>query len=232
MMINMGQMILSGPSIITIWTYQDMMEWMSRMLVGEMAGADDDFGSGVKELLLVWIQTANLLGLSTMINMGQMILSEPSIFIVWTYQDMMEWMSRMLVGEMADANEDFGSGVGELWLIWIQNLFLLWLSTMINMGQMILSEPSIITIWTYQDMMEWMSMMLVGEMAGADEDFGSGSLELWLIWIQTLTLLLLSTMINMGQMIPSEPSIIIIRTYQDMMESMSRMLVGEMAGPD
>jgi hypothetical protein len=45
--------------------------------------------------------------------MGQMILSEPSIIIVRTYQDMMEWMSRMLVGEMdgANDNEDFGSGV-------------------------------------------------------------------------------------------------------------------------
>jgi hypothetical protein len=41
---------------------------------------------------------------------------------------------------------------------------------MINVDQMILSEPSIIFIWTYQDMMEWMSMILVGEMAGADED--------------------------------------------------------------
>jgi hypothetical protein len=46
--------------------------------------------------------------------MGQMILSEPSIIIVRTYQDMMEWMSRMLVGEMAgaDDNEDFDLGVG------------------------------------------------------------------------------------------------------------------------
>jgi hypothetical protein len=52
-----------------------------------------------------------------MINMGQMILSGPSIFIMWIYQDMMEWISRMLVGEMADANDDFSSGVGELWLI-------------------------------------------------------------------------------------------------------------------
>jgi hypothetical protein len=42
-MIHMDQMILSEPSIIFIWTYQDMMEWMSRMLVGEMAGADEDF---------------------------------------------------------------------------------------------------------------------------------------------------------------------------------------------
>ena len=25
-------------------TYQDMMEWMSRILVGEMAGGDEDFG--------------------------------------------------------------------------------------------------------------------------------------------------------------------------------------------
>jgi hypothetical protein len=40
-MIHMGQMILSEPSIIIMWTYQDMMEWMSRILVGEMAGADE-----------------------------------------------------------------------------------------------------------------------------------------------------------------------------------------------
>jgi hypothetical protein len=44
-MILMGQMILSEPSIIIIPTYQDMMEWMSRILDGEMAGADEDFGS-------------------------------------------------------------------------------------------------------------------------------------------------------------------------------------------
>jgi hypothetical protein len=40
------QLVLSKPSIIIIWTYQDMMEWMSRILDGEMASADDeDFGS-------------------------------------------------------------------------------------------------------------------------------------------------------------------------------------------
>jgi hypothetical protein len=38
------QMMFSEPSIIMIRTYQDMMEWMSRMLDGEMAGADGDFG--------------------------------------------------------------------------------------------------------------------------------------------------------------------------------------------
>jgi hypothetical protein len=92
-------MILSKPSIIIIWTYPDMMEWMSRMLVGEMAGADEDFGSEVGQMWLVFVQTTTPLGLS-MINMGQMILSKPSIIIIWTYQDMMEWMSRMLVGEM------------------------------------------------------------------------------------------------------------------------------------
>jgi hypothetical protein len=43
--ILMVQMILSKPSIIIIRTYQDMMEWMSRILDGEMAGADEDFGS-------------------------------------------------------------------------------------------------------------------------------------------------------------------------------------------
>jgi ATP-dependent RNA circularization protein (DNA/RNA ligase family) len=44
-MIYMSQMILSEPTIIIIWTYQDMMEWMSRILIGEMAGADEDFVS-------------------------------------------------------------------------------------------------------------------------------------------------------------------------------------------
>jgi hypothetical protein len=43
-MIHMGQMILSEPSIIIIIRYQDMMEWMSRILDGEMAGADEDLG--------------------------------------------------------------------------------------------------------------------------------------------------------------------------------------------
>jgi hypothetical protein len=37
-----------------------------------------------------------------MILMGQMTLSEPSNIIIWTYQDMMEWMSRILDGEMAN----------------------------------------------------------------------------------------------------------------------------------
>jgi hypothetical protein len=49
-----------------------------------------------------------------MIHMDQMILSEPSIIIIWTYQDMMEWMSRILVGGVAGAGEDFGSEVGQL----------------------------------------------------------------------------------------------------------------------
>jgi hypothetical protein len=79
---------------------------------------------------------------------------------------------RILVGEMAGANEDFGSVVGQMWLIFVQAQQLpIQLSIMIHMDQMILSELSIIIIWTYQDMMEWMSRILVGEMAGADEDF-------------------------------------------------------------
>jgi hypothetical protein len=53
-----------------------------------------------------------------MIHMEQMILSEPSaIVIIWTYQDMMEWMSRMLVGEKAGAVRISDSEVGQMWLI-------------------------------------------------------------------------------------------------------------------
>jgi hypothetical protein len=46
----MDQMILSEPSIIFIWTYRDMMEWMSRILVGELAGADKDFSLEVGQV--------------------------------------------------------------------------------------------------------------------------------------------------------------------------------------
>jgi hypothetical protein len=51
-MIDMDQMILSEASIIIMWTYQDMIEWMSRILVGEMAGADEDFGLEVVQMRL------------------------------------------------------------------------------------------------------------------------------------------------------------------------------------
>jgi hypothetical protein len=50
----------------------------------------------------------------------EMILSEPSIIIIWTYQGRMEWMSRILVGEMAGADEQFGTGGGQMWLIFVR----------------------------------------------------------------------------------------------------------------
>jgi hypothetical protein len=114
-MIDMDHMILSEASIIIIiWTYQDMMKWMSRILVGEMAGADEDFGRSWAKSPFFDISTAIQL---SMIDMDQMILSEASIIIIWTYQDMMEWMSRILVGEMAGADEDFESEVVQMRLI-------------------------------------------------------------------------------------------------------------------
>jgi hypothetical protein len=33
-----------------------MMEWMSRILVGEMAGADEDFGTESQQILLIFVQ--------------------------------------------------------------------------------------------------------------------------------------------------------------------------------
>jgi hypothetical protein len=45
-----------------------------------------------------------------------MILSEPSNIIIQTNQDMMELMSRIFDGEMASADEDFGSDVGQMFL--------------------------------------------------------------------------------------------------------------------
>jgi hypothetical protein len=92
-------MILSEPSIIIIWIYQDMMEWRSRILVGEMAGADGDFGSEVGQMWLIFDGQATIIPIQlSTVHMDQMILSEPSIIIIWIYQDMMEWRSRILVG--------------------------------------------------------------------------------------------------------------------------------------
>jgi hypothetical protein len=112
----------------------------------------------------------------------------------------MEWMSRILVGEMAGADEDFGLEVGQMWPIFVCFLKLLIQLSKIHMGQMILSEPSIILIWTYQDMMEWMSRILVGKMAGADEDFGFEVGQMWWpIFVCFLKLLIQLSKIHMGQ---------------------------------
>jgi hypothetical protein len=83
------------------------------MLVGEMAGADEDFGLEDAQKWLIFCSSPWTLFQLSMIHMDQMILSEPSIIIIWTYKDMMEWMSRMLVKEMASAHVDFESKLGK-----------------------------------------------------------------------------------------------------------------------
>jgi hypothetical protein len=66
-----------------------------------MAGADEDFGSEVRSwanvLTYLPFKLQQLIQLS-MIHMSQMILSEPSIIIIWTYQGKMEWSSRSKTG--------------------------------------------------------------------------------------------------------------------------------------
>jgi hypothetical protein len=130
-----------------------------------------------------------------------MTLSESSIIIIWTYQDMMEWMSRMLVGKKASADEDFGSEDGQMWLIFCSTPRTLIQLTTIHMGQMTLSEPSIVIIWTYQDMLEWMSRMLVGKKASAHVDFGSGDRQMLLIFCSSPQTLIQLSMIHMDQII-------------------------------
>jgi hypothetical protein len=63
-----------------IRTYQDMMERMSMILVGEMAGADEDFGSEVGRMWLIFVQaqTPNPTVLLSMIHVSYMILKKPS----------------------------------------------------------------------------------------------------------------------------------------------------------
>jgi hypothetical protein len=52
-------MILSEPSIIIIWTYQDMMEWMSRILDEKLTGADEDFGKEVRQMCPNFVPSPN-----------------------------------------------------------------------------------------------------------------------------------------------------------------------------
>jgi hypothetical protein len=61
--------------------------------------------------------------------------------------------------------------------------------------------------------------------ACADGDFGLEVGQMWLILVQAPIPTRTQHHIIMGQMMPSEPSNIIILTYQDMMEWMSRTLV-------
>jgi hypothetical protein len=53
---------------------------------------------------------------------------------------MMEWMSRILVGEMATADEDFGLEVGQMWLILLFKIETLIGLSMVHMDQMILIQ--------------------------------------------------------------------------------------------
>jgi hypothetical protein len=77
-----------------------MMEYVSRILVGEMAGADEDFGLEVGQMWLIFftsqLPTANPTQQDPH-GPEDDIFSEPSIILIWTYQDIMEWMSRILV---------------------------------------------------------------------------------------------------------------------------------------
>jgi hypothetical protein len=61
------------------------MEWMSRILVGEMAGADEDFGMGYGQKMCLIFVPAPGTTYSFALHMTEMILSEPSIIIIWTY---------------------------------------------------------------------------------------------------------------------------------------------------
>jgi hypothetical protein len=71
---------------------------MSIILAGEMVGADEDFGLEVGQIRLTkFYHKPNPLFALDKILMDQMILPKPSILIIWTYQDMMEWMMLSLL---------------------------------------------------------------------------------------------------------------------------------------
>jgi hypothetical protein len=64
-----------------------------------LIGTDEDFGLEVERLYRVQslIKPKLLIALGKIL-MDQMILPKASILIIWTYQDMMDWMSRILAG--------------------------------------------------------------------------------------------------------------------------------------
>jgi hypothetical protein len=47
-----GQIILKQSSIIIIWFYQEMVGWISRILIGAMGGVMEDSGSDVRQVEL------------------------------------------------------------------------------------------------------------------------------------------------------------------------------------
>jgi hypothetical protein len=82
---------------------------MDKQDVGwKKAGADEDFGSEDGQMWLIFCSSPRTLIQLTMIQFDQIIPSEPSIVIIWTYWNMMEWMSRILVGGKASTHDDFG----------------------------------------------------------------------------------------------------------------------------
>jgi hypothetical protein len=179
-MIHMDQMILSEPSIIIIWTYQDMMGWMSRKLAGEMAGADEDFGLelgswAATNMKADFCSSPNCKSNSawstwTRWSSQNHQLSSSGHIRTWLDGQAGHWLEKWLMVLMSILSWKLGSNKYEGWFLLKPQLIIQ--HYIINMNQMILSEPSIIIIWTYQDVMGWMSRTLVGEMAGADEDFG------------------------------------------------------------
>jgi hypothetical protein len=103
----MDQMILSVPSIIIIWTYQDRMKWMSRTLVEVMACADEDSSVDVGKMQLNFVQA----------QFPNPTQHDPHVtddlFRTINYLHLEKAMSKILVGEMAGANEDFSIEFGK-----------------------------------------------------------------------------------------------------------------------
>jgi hypothetical protein len=93
-------MILSKPLFIIVWMYQEMMRWLRRLLNVVIVSLGRIFGSsgvnvGAKEYIFDETQPQIQ---PSMTHMAQMTLSKPLFIIVWMYQEMMRWLSRLLDG--------------------------------------------------------------------------------------------------------------------------------------
>jgi hypothetical protein len=112
-MTSMGQMMPKQPLIITIWTHQEMIAWMSSKSIGILDVLMQDFGSDVSKTGHILRHCQSQIQHS-MTFMDQMMPKQPLIIIIWTHQETMAWISRKSIGILDDLMKDFGSKLGKL----------------------------------------------------------------------------------------------------------------------
>jgi hypothetical protein len=161
----------------------------------------------------------------SMTSMDQMMPKQPLIIIIWTHQEMMAWMSRKSIGILDVLMQDFGSKLGKLHADFASQ-------PIANPTQHDLHGPD-----DAQTTIDYHHLDPSRDDAVDEQEihwhFGCPDAGVWLgrvqNWADFASLPIAinqHSMTSMGQMMPKQPLIIIILTYQEMMAWMSRKSIG------